>query len=274
MDLITVALDRVKFEIPHEVLRYTFSPTRYDPAKNGLVRDYNTGISTDTVIRRQVIDARVLVDLDLSSGVEIFVPLNNAEVERVDNWTMIYRIPKDLTQGRSITEVYGVGYGQGHALGHTGVVSEDRSAVLEAVQGVIQSNIPWTQLQTAYCTLVADNTVMVTNMARIPGIAYLRCLVSHDPNLQNIPSSFADPFTELVILATKAFIYNRAIIELDEGAIRGGASLGRIREIVDSYADANTMYKEHLRDRWRKASVMANKEQHRRLLRYIVGAKR
>ncbi|MNY68424.1 hypothetical protein D3C86_2061840 [compost metagenome] len=98
--------------------------------------------------------------------------------------------------------------------------------------------------------------------------------MSHDPNLSNIPPSFADPFTELVILATKAFIYNRAIIELDEGAIRGGASLGRIREIVDSYADANVMYKEHFRDKWRKAGVMANKDQYRRLLRYTVGGKR
>lgn len=274
MDLITVALDRVKFEIPREVLRYTFSPTRYDPTKDGFIRDYSTGVSNDTVIRRQVIEARVLVDMDLCSGVEIFVPLNSAEVERVDNWTMIYRVPKELTQGRSITEVYGVGYGQGHALGHTGVVSADRSPVMEAVQGVIQSNIPWTQLQTAYCTLVADNTVMVTNMARIPGIAYLRCQVGHDPNLNNIPKYYADAFTEMVILAVKAYIYNRTIIELDEGAIRGGASLGRIREIVDSYADANTMYKEYMRDMWRKKGVMANKDQHRRLLRYVVGGKR
>src|SRR5699024_12292747 len=34
--------------------------------------------------------------------------------------TYIYRIPKELTQGRTITEVYGLSYGQGHTLGNVG----------------------------------------------------------------------------------------------------------------------------------------------------------
>ncbi|MNZ13952.1 hypothetical protein D3C78_308650 [compost metagenome] len=274
MDLISNALDWVKLEIPDEVLRYTFSPTRYDPSKNGMIRDYSTGVSLDTIIRRKIIDGRVMTDINLCSGVELFLPLNNVESERVDNWTYIYRIPKEMTQGRSITEVYGLSYGQGHTLGNVGVISEDRSMVLEAAAGLMQSNASWTQVQTAYCTLVADNTVMVTNMNRVPGISYLRCLVSHDPNLANMSGHYADKFNELVTLATKAYIYTRTIIPLDEGAIRGGASLGRIREVVDSYADALTMYKESLRDKWRKAGVMSNKAQHHRLLRYTVGSRR
>lgn len=274
VDIVTKAISDIKFEIPPEVLQYTFAPTRYDPSKNGLIRDYSTATSMDTLIRRQVIEGKVMVDVNLCSGVEVFIPLVNVKSERVDNWTMVYTIPKDLTQGRSITEVYGLSYGQGHTLGNVGVISEDRSMVLEAAAGLMQSNAAWTQVQTAYCTLVADNTVMVTNMNRIPGIMFLRCLVAHDPNLANLLPAYADTFAELCILATKAYIYTRTIIPLDEGAIRGGASLGRIREVIDSYADAVTMYKEYLRDTWRKAGVMSNRDQHRRLLRYTVGARR
>lgn len=275
MDLLTIALERIRFEIPQEVLRYTFSPTRYDPKSNGLIRDYSTGASIDEVIRRKVIDARVLTDMNLCSGVEVFLPINGmVEQERIDNWTYVYRVPKELTQGRSITEVYGLAYGQGHQIGNSGQIAEDRSMVLESVGAMVQSNVSWTQVQSAYVTLVAENTIMVTNMNRIPGISYLRCLVTHDPDLNNIPPYYADKFTELVILAVKAFVYVNTIIPLDEGAIRGGASLGRIREIVDGFADANTMYKEFLRDQWRKAGVMSNKDQHRRLLRYTVGSRR
>ncbi|MCY1335493.1 hypothetical protein D9M68_20220 [compost metagenome] len=275
MDLITIALDRVKFEIPQEVLRYVFSPTRYDPTRNGLVRDFSTGASTDVVVRRKVIEGRVLVDMDLCSGVEIFIPLTeNVEIERLDHWTYVYRIPKELTQGRSITEVYGLAYGMGSQMGISSGGQTDRSDVLESTAAMMASNQSWTQVQTAHVTLVADNTVSVTNMSRVPGISYLRCLVSHDPNLNNIPKAYTDKFTELVILAVKAYIYNSSIIQLDEGAIRGGASLGRIREIVDSYADSNTMYKEYLRDQWRKAGLMANKDQHRRFMRYTVGSRR
>jgi len=274
VDHLSRALDTIKFEIPPEVLRYTFSPTRYDPSKNGLIRDYSTGVSMDTIIRRQIIEGKVMIDINLCSGVEVFIPMLNVKSERVDNWTMVYTIDKELTQGRSITEVYGLSYGQGHTLGNVGVISEDRSMVLEAAAGLMQSNAAWTQVQSAYCTLVADNVVMVTNMNRVPGIMYLRCMVAHDPNLANLPMSYSDAFSELCILATKAYIYNRTIIPLDEGAIRGGASLGRIREVVDSYADAATMYKEYLRDEWRKRGVMANRDQHRRLLRYTVGSRR
>lgn len=273
-DLITVALDRIKFEIPMEVLKYTFSPTRYDPSRKGLIRDYSTGVSLDMVIRRQVIDPRVMVDINLCSGVEVFIPLDRAESERIDNWTYIYRIPKELTQGRNITSVYGLSYGAGHTLGNVGVISSDRSMALEAAAGLMQSNAAWTQVQTAYCTLVAENTVMVTNMNRVPGIAYLRCLVSHDPNLANIPTHYSEVFSELCTLATKAYIYTNSIIPLDEGVISGGASLGRIREVVDSFADAGQMYREFLKERWRKAGIMANTAQHRRLLRHTVGARR
>ncbi len=274
VDHLSRALDTIKFEIPPEVLRYTFSPTRYDPSKNGLIRDYSTGVSMDTIIRRQIIEGKVMIDINLCSGVEVFIPMMDAISERVDPWTMVYTVPKELTQGRSITEVYGLSYGQGHTLGNVGVISEDRSMVLEAAAGLMQSNSAWTQVQSAYCTLIADNTVMVTNMNRVPGIMFLRCMVAHDPNLANLPMSYSDAFSELCILATKAYIYNRTIIPLDEGAIRGGASLGRIREVVDSYADAASMYKEYLRDEWRKRGVMANRDQHRRLLRYTVGSRR
>lgn len=273
-DLITVAIEAVKWEIPPEVLQYAFQPTRYDPSRNGLVRDYSTPISMDTIIRRQVVEGRVLVDMNLCSGVEIFIPLADTMGKRVDNWSMVYTIPKNLTQGRSISEVYGLSYGQGHALGEVGVISESRSMVLEASAAILQSNSAWTQVQSAYCTLVAENTVMVTNMSRIPGIMYLRCQVTHEPNLSNLSGTMSAAINELVVLATKAWVYNRTIIPLDEGAIRGGASLGRIREVVDSFSDAHTMYKEYLKEMFRRKAIMSNTDQHRRLLRYVVGGRR
>lgn len=274
MDLITIAIDRVKYEIPPEVLKYTFSPSRYDPTREGMVRDYNTGVSMETVIRRQVVDARVLTDINLCSGVELYIPLSLCQARQIDPWTVEYIIPTDLTNGRYITTPYSISFGMGLAMGHVGGLAEDRSQVLEATQAMVQSNVSWTLVQTAQIDLVADNVIIVTNMPRMPGIAYLRALVSHEPNLSNIPNHYADVFSELVVLATKAHIYTRTIIQLDEGAIRGGASLGRIREVIDSYADANQLYKEHLTERWRKAGVMANTTQHQRLLRYVVGARR
>lgn len=274
MDLLSISLDRVKFEVQPEILKLAFAPRRYDPARQDFMRDNQTGVSIDSVIRRQVIDARVAVDVNLCSGVEVIIPLNGIPVERIDPWNLIYRIPKDRTGGRTITTVYSISFGQGNALGGYQGNSMNSSASLDAAAGVLQSNLPWTPVQTANVSLIGENTVLLSNTGQIPGLLYLRAQVTHEPNFANIPPQYYNVFTELVILATKAFIYNSVLISLDEGAIKAGASLGRIREIIDGYADANQMYKDHLRENWIVASHMADNDRNKRNLRYIVGSRR
>lgn len=274
MDLVSVALDRCKFEINPEILRIAFAPKRYNPTDREHTRDNQSGVSIDAMIRRCIIDARVAVDVNLCSGVETIVPLNGLPVERIDAWNVIYRIPKERTGGRTITAVYSISFGQGNVLGSYQPNSLNSSAALDAAAGVLQSNLPWTQVQSAYVSLIGENTVLLSNIGQFPGMLYLRCMVSHEPNFANVPPAYYDVFTELVILATKAYVYNQVLISLDEGAIKAGATLGRIREVIDGYADANTMYKEHLRDNWRVASHMADTQKNQRTLRYIVGARR
>lgn len=274
MDLLSVSLDRVKFDIPPEILRLAFAPRRYNPTQRDFVRDNQSGVSIDAMIRRQVIDARVAVDVNLCSGVESTIPLNGLEHERVDPWNLIYRIPKERTGGRTITAVYSISFGQGSVMGSSQTTSMNSSAALDAAAGVLQSNLPWTPVQSANVSLIGENVVLLSNIGQYPGILYLRCQVMHEPNFANIQPAYYDVFTELVILATKAYVHNQLLIQLDEGAIKAGSTLGRIREVIDSYADSNQLYREYLRDRWRVASHMADTLKNRRTLRYIVGAKR
>jgi hypothetical protein len=274
MDILSIALDRVKFEINPEVLELAFAPRRYNPAKQNFTRENRSGVSTDAMIRRAIIDARVMVDINLCSGVENVVSLNGLPVERIDPWSMIYRIPKERTGGRTITAVYSLSFGQGSVLGTSYNGTSDSSAALDAAAGVLQSNMPWTQVQTAFVSLIGENTVLVSNMGQQPGALYLRCQVTHEPNLANIAPENYDVFTELVILAAKAYVYNNTIVSLDEGAIKAGASIGRIREIIDGYADSNQLYKEHMRDNWRVVAHMNDREKNKRHMRYTVGARR
>lgn len=273
-DLLSISLDRIKFEINPEVLEYAFSPRTYDPARGNFMRENRLGVATDSIIRRAVIDARVSVDVNLCSGVEINIPLHGLPVERVDPWNIIYRIPKHLTGGRTITSTYSLSFGQGHVIGSYQGASTNSSASLDAAAGVLQSNLPWTQLQTAYVQLIAENTVLCSNIGQIPGLLYLKCQVTHEPNFANVAPEYYDVFSELCILATKAYVFVQTAVPLDEGAIKAGSSLGRIREIIDGYQDANQMYREHLRDNWRVASFMNDKQKYQRSLRYVVGSRR
>lgn len=274
MDLISVSIQRVKFEIPPEVLRLAFAPKQYDGRQQNFFRSPHSSVSIDAVIRRQIIDARVAVDVNLCSGVETIISLNNIPQERIDPWNLIYRIPKDRTDGRTITAVYSLSFGQGDVLGAYQPNSLNSSAMLDAAAGVLQSNLPWTQVQSAYVSLIGENTVLLSNIGQFPGMLYLRCQVTHEPNFANIPPQYYDVFSELVILAAKAYVYNNVIVSLDEGAIQAGASIGRIREVIDGFADSNQMYKEHLRDNWKLAAHFSDFQKNQRTMRYLVGGRR
>lgn len=273
-DIISIAIDRIKFDIPPQVLQLAFAPRRYDPARREYMRDNQLGVSTDAMIRRAVIDARVSVDVNLCSGVEDVISLQGLGQERIDPWNVIYRIPKERTGGRTITAVYSVSFGQGNALGSYQPGSQGSSASLDAASGVLQTNLPWIQVQSAYADLIGENVVLLSNIGQIPGLLYLRVQLTHEPNFANIKPEYYDAFTELCIMAAKAYVYTNTVIPLDEGAIKAGASLGRIREIIDGYADSNREYKEFFKETWRVSSHMNDREKNKRGMRYLVGGRR
>lgn len=273
MNLITISVDRVKFEIPREVLQETFMPRRYDPSRQERYRDNQLGVSIDAQIRKEVIDARVAVDVNLCSGVETTIALHDLPQERIDPWNIIYRIPKDRTGNRSITAVYSISFGEGNVYGTSRVLPTGSSPLLEAAAGVFMAEAPIPAVSSAYVTLIGENTVLINDAQALPGRMYLRCQLTHEPNFANVKPAYYDVFTELVVLATKAHVYNSLVINLDEGQIKSGSSVGRFREIVDGYADANQMYKEHLRDKWRLSSHMNDVEKYRRTLSMIVGGR-
>jgi hypothetical protein len=123
-------------------------------------------------------------------------------------------------------------------------------------------------------TLIGDNTVLVSDAQALPGVMYLRCMLQHEPNFANLPSAYYKKFSELCVLAAKAWIWTNLVIPLDEGLIKAGSTINRFREIVDSFQDADQMYEDFLRDKWRVSGVMADKEKYRRILRMTVGGRR
>lgn len=276
MDPVSVAINNVKFGIPREILTQAFMPKRYDPTRRVRHQENVFPASIDELIRSMVVEARVAIDVNLISGTEIIIPLRMAEREFVDPWNVIYRFGSDATGGRRITAVFEVLYGINYGITGTagGGLSLARSSHLakvtrdisNATNGVAPSG-------TAYCQLVGINTVLVNDVNTHIALGGLKCRVSHELNFNDIKPPYYHAFGELIMLATKAHIYNTLVIDLDEGAIKGGASLGRIREIVDQYSDANQMYQEYLTTKWARIGLMNDTDAYRKILRMSLGGK-
>lgn len=275
MDPVTVALIKVKAEIPRDILKQAFMPKRYDPVENDRYFDNVTSVSIDQQIRQIVIEGRVSIDVNLIGGTEMFLPLGLAQREFLDAWNMIYRFSRDVLGGRRITTVHELVYGITQGLSGQGTAGYDgRASDLLLVGRDIMRAVGGTAtLGTAYVQIVGVNTVLVNDANQVIGDAALRATVTHEPNFNDLKPVYYHAFAELVALAVKGYIYNTLVIDLDEGQIRGGMTLGRIREVVDSYADANQMYWEYLTTKWQRISTMNNTEQYRKILKMSLGAK-
>jgi hypothetical protein len=278
MSIVQYALDQCNYEIPAEVLKETFASRRYDPARGERFRDNNLGLSIEAVIRKEIIEGRVSIDINLCSGVETVISLAGLPMEQVDPWNLIYRIPDKLTGNRNITAVYGISFGQGYngTNGiHNGINSATNSSQLaNAAAGVYKASAPIPNSQSPYVQLIGDNTVLINDIQGINSNMWLRCMVTHEPNFANIKPPFYRKFADLVVLAAKAAIYNKLVILLDEGQIKAGASVGRFREVVDGYADANQMYREFLHDKWRVVATINDTQKYRTILKLSVGGQR
>jgi hypothetical protein len=63
-------------------------------------------------------------------------------------------------------------------------------------------------------------------------------------------------YAQLVILATKAYVYNNLVIPMDRGVIMNGVANNKMQEIIDSYSDANVQYDEYYQENWGKVTFM------------------
>lgn len=275
MDPVSNAIRKLKLAIPKEILSEAFSPRRYDATRQARYRDTAMIGSLDAQIRKQVIDGQVSPDVNLCSGVETTVPLTTADREYLDSWNIVYRIPKSVTGGRTITAAYEVVYGVGFSnQGFFSPLQAGASPLISAGQRILNATMGSGSVSTHYVSIIGENTILVNDVTQLQGSAYLRCMLTHEPNFANLKPAYYSAFAELVVLATKAFVYNELVIKLDEGENKAGQTLGRFREILDGYADSYQLYSEYLDEKWPKLATMNSTETSRAIYRAIVGSKR
>lgn len=261
MNTIMNAIRHVRFSIPDRILSQAFLANRY--YHNLSPR------SVDSVIEQIVIDGRVRTDISTGTGVEFTIPLSTVPYKLIDNWNKVYMVPKELTQGRSITSVLSVGYGINNLVSPTAMPvmggSQPAGAANSLVNGVSAVNIA----SSAQAWLIGENIVAVRDLYNSSPYVYLRCWLDYDRELSNINPRSHHEFFRLVELATKAKIYNDLVLEQDMAYIHAGQELGVLRDLISSYNTANEEYLTFLTTDWRKVALMNDAEQHRRFLGHI-----
>ncbi len=257
------ALTEIQFQIPNAILRAAFVDDMFERSP--------LAVNLETMIRSKVIVARVLVDMNLSGGMMHHVPLDRINPEFVDDRMAVFNIPKDLTQGRAISRVMALAYGSMRSQLNYPTNTYGYNEQSSMAQGIVASHTAIPVTETTNLRLLAENVVAVLDLSAVNSRADLRCYLDHDPELSTLRATTVGPFAEMCVLAVKAYIYNTLVINMGKDMMIGGRELGRFREIVDSYADANELYNTFLTQRWRRISIFNDPLARQRLTRLSTG---
>lgn len=269
---INYALQEIRYRVREPLLREAFMSQ---------LRTYSiVPTDIDTLIRKNVIDTRVMSACNLIGGEEILLDLSGLPRQMPDERSSLFQIPFELTQGRQIVAVNSVSYGYGQSIAYSSYnpwfdsmqqSGCGNAGVLTAANPMYaaMSNMPI--VETARVSLVNTNVIMIEDQIRIPDRVFLRCRIAHDSEMANIQSASWGAFAELCVLATQAYIYNKLIIAVNQGQIMGGYELGEFKNQLDNFADSDELFRTFLAEKWYKTSKMNSTETHRRHVRNLMG---
>lgn len=270
MNAVQKAIAEVKWRIPAELLYQAFMAKNIVPVYGPEV-SRQIPVTLDYQVRQHVVEARVIPDTNIVGGIQVNIPLLSLVPNNITPWVTTYTVPKELTQGRVISRVVSLTIGQGSVMGTTNMGMQGSSPLLDAVSGVLSSALPIPLVSTAYIQMIGENTFLIDDNMALPNNTWLRCVLEADNDFGHLPRMNWHDFAKLVEYATKAYIYNTLVIEVGMAQLVGGQELGRFKEILDGYADANQNYEDFLQNTWKVSQLLSDPDQHRRHLRQILG---
>lgn len=264
MNTVQLAINRIKMVIPKMILEDCFIK-KYQ----GIVVSPKT---VEQSIREEVILKRVLIDLNLENGVYTPISIIGAKTELFNSIARIYYIPKENTGGRSILTAMSIGYFNSATQITQSLAQCGNSLITRAIQSLQNSIAPPAIPSNARIDVIGENTILVYNSALLPMNSYINCILENDEELSTLRPRSVPTFIELIVLATKAYIYNEMILSIDTARLVGGHDLGKYREILESYSDAEEQYQTLLTEKIGKIFYMNSKANMSSHIRLMLGA--
>lgn len=258
---IDYALNYISLRIPKEVLEIGLSSK--DPA------DQLTTMNDK--ITRLVINQHIRPDLDMSGGATLHINVDLCELTPVANQIeFLIRVPKELTNNLSIIRPLNLSSRMLYS-DQTQIYSGTRSSTMMNIASkMINAVDDQPRLSTTNLELIGDNLIRCREPIGMRMYQHLQVLVENNENFSNIQPQYFDKFGELCLACTCMVIYNRSVITLNEGYIRGGHEISVIKEIIDGYRDEFERYKELLTT-WKKIAVLNDQHRMHKLIKITCG---
>lgn len=242
-DPIQLALNRIYFKIPREILEATFTPS---------VR----GISLDMCIINDVIHSVILADCNNGGGKLAKIPLTTENAVCLDppipyslgvsNTWSVYRVLPHARENRSINAAISIRIPYSLAGDRMGAQSIMGGGITlsDIACTALNSHTHAQHISTPTPILLAGDVVKL-NPPQLSHLDWiLECRLAYDENFTNMDVNIIPTFGELVVAGVKAYIFNKMIFAVDRTYLSGGQELGIFKTTIESYSDQYERYEE------------------------------
>lgn len=216
-------------------------------------------------IREKVIHGLVLPSCKINGGKQEYIDLYGSKVRDVGNGCIEVNVPLFITGGRHIVSVIEVylgslasvsgllGINQSNSVCGVGVMNEMMSNLLDNMNTSRAFPQSYTNIHPT-----GPNAFVIMGMTNPMFSMCAKVILEYDDNLSAIHPRCYDLFSDLVLLATKNYIYRTCRRPTEEAVRRSGVPLDSIRDDINEYRDAWKEYRELFSTRWTKAMGLSD----------------
>lgn len=235
-------LKEIYLKIPSEILKETFKPQ--DKSLDAVIKE---DVIVDIVLRRCNLYSGKIAKIQLKS--EYFKRLESTGIQFAPSSVFVYVIPPEAREHRDISHTISLAYPFNYLppmAYNYGVASQPQN-VCSTINRVLGSNVGYPDIPVMPVPILLKNNVIKLEPNFETYTEYiLACLLKYDSNFTNISPNSLRYLSSLGVLATKSLVYNRLIIPIGNAYLMGGQELGKFKEIVESYQDAEEKFEEAL----------------------------
>lgn len=268
MSAISYALGEVFHQVDREILQRAYMNASGCQAGNLQHR-----------ILATTIWGRVMSDINLVGGIEKLLCSEHGQIIDTSIHGVVYHYADEYLRGHTIVSVMswfpGVScLNELGALGTTcgckGMAFPTQSqTALRSLETLANTLIQSTNIggvQGYFRTrIVANNSILLEDTVAARSTGTFKVMVTHDPELNDIQPRYWIPFSELVVSAVKAYIYNSARSLIQRGSLYNGGDYSILADIASEFSDAEENYK-ILRRNWGKISMMNDRKRYNRFI--------
>lgn len=228
--------------IPREILDVAFRPS-----------DYQT--SLDQRIKDVIILGRVLPDCNTTAGMVKRIPLYMCESVQIlpdpgyasilnSPEGALYRIPPSQRENRDIVGVIDISYPYDYTSTNSAQVGFGLAgnSVASLAAAALDSHTHRNACLTPTPRLLAGNMVLINPANTFLSDWVLVCRLGYDEEFTNFNRGSIIPLCNLVLTATKVYIWTHLTIRIDQAVLSGGQELGQFKSIVDGYQSSLEQY--------------------------------